>query len=167
MTTLALARYRRSAGVQRVAWALLLVAVVTALVIGWHRPAGSPRAQRIAAIEASVKCPSCEDLSVAQSTAPTAVAVRHDIVARVDRGQSTAQIEQYLVSRYGTSILLRPPASGAAGLVWELPLLAGAVGVGALGLVFWRRRRVAAVAVAADDDDLVRRALVGPAEGDR
>ena len=164
MTALVLARYRRSARVQRAAWIILLVVVAAALVAGWHRPAGSLRSQRIAAIESSVKCPSCEDLSVAQSTAPTAIAVRAAIVARVDRGQSTAQIEEFLVSRYGTGILLQPSTSGATGLVWELPLVAAAAGIGALGVVFWRRRRIGGLVVAAEDDDLVRRALAGETE---
>jgi cytochrome c-type biogenesis protein CcmH len=152
---------RRSATVQRVAWAVLGVVVVVAMVVGWQRASLPPRAARIAAIEADVKCPSCEDLSVAVSTAPTAKAVRQVIVQRVDAGASTASIEQYLIGRYGPSILLRPPTSGLSGLVWEVPLAVAAVAVVALGTVFWRRRSVAAVAVDDRDDELVRRALQG------
>lgn len=166
-----LSRLRRSPRAQRAAWALLAVVVAATLAVGAHRPSLAPRAARIAAIEADVKCPSCEDLSVAVSTAPTAIAVRHAIVQRVDAGETTAEVEQYLVGRYGPSILLRPPTSGGTGLVWELPLAAAAAGVAGLGVVFWRRRRVAAVALAAEDDELVRRALdagaaAGPAAGD-
>jgi len=156
--------YRRSARAQRTAWALLAVVVVVAFAVGWRRASVPPRAARIAAIEADVKCPSCEDLSVAVSTAPTAVAVRSLIVRQVDAGASTAAIEQYLVSRYGPSILLRPPTTGASGLVWELPLAAGAVAIAALAVVFWRRRTVAPVEVSDLDADLVRRAL-GEASG--
>jgi cytochrome c-type biogenesis protein CcmH len=163
VTAVRLRAYRRSASVQRLAWLVLGVVVATALAIGWSRATLPPRAARIAAIEADVKCPSCEDLSVAVSTAPTAVAVRSVIVHRVDAGQSTAAIEQYLVSRYGPSILLRPPTTGGTGLVWEIPLAVGALSIFALAGVFWRRRSIGTVAVSESDLDLVRRALEEPA----
>lgn len=155
----AVGRARRSPTAQRAAWAALLVVVVGSLVVGWHRPSLPPRAARIAAIEADVKCPSCEDLSVATSTAPTAIAVRQVVVRMVDAGDSTPAVEQFLESRYGPTILLRPPTSGGTGLVWELPLVAAAAAVAGLATVFWRRRHLAAVAVPDEDDDLVRRAL--------
>ena len=150
---------RRSARNQRVAWVVLAVAVAVALVVGAHRPTPPRRSAEIAAIEADTKCPSCEDLSVATSTAPTAIAARAAIVKRIDAGQSPKQVEDYLVSRYGQGILLRPPTSGLTGLVWELPLLAAGLAAVALGVFFWRRRRVTAVAVSEEDDELVRRLL--------
>lgn len=152
-------RLRRSARAQRVAWVVLAVAVAAALVVGAHRPTPPRRAAEIAAIEANTKCPSCEDLSVATSTAPTAIAARAAIVKRVDAGQSPTQVEKYLISRYGQGILLRPPTSGLSGLVWELPLVAAGLGVVALGVFFWRRRRVRGVTVSEEDDELVRRLL--------
>lgn len=166
-------RLRRSARGQRVAWVVLAVAVAAALVVGAHRPTPPRRAAEIAAIEANIKCPSCEDLSVATSTAPTAIALRAAIVKRIDAGQSPKQVEQYVISRYGQGILLRPPTSGLSGLVWELPLAGAGLGVVALGIFFWRRRRVTAVNVSEEDDDLVRRVLeaesrsVRPRDADR
>ena len=58
-------------------WTLLGVVLVAALVVGSGALSSSPptAAQRAAAIEAVVRCPTCEDLSVAQSTAPTAAAI--------------------------------------------------------------------------------------------
>jgi len=149
----------RTPAVERAAWVVLAVAVALALLVGWHRPTGSRRAQEIATLERDIKCPSCDDLSVAVSTAPTAIAVRHTIVRRIDAGQSPAQVEQYLVSRYGTAILLEPPTSGPTVVVWVLPGLAGVVAAGALAGFLWRRGRQRAVAVPEDDEALVRAAL--------
>ncbi|HEX3979748.1 MAG TPA: cytochrome c-type biogenesis protein CcmH, partial [Acidimicrobiales bacterium] len=125
-------------------WTILGVVLVVALVLGGVLHSSSPGpAQRAAAIESVVRCPSCEDLSVAQSTAPTAVAVRAAVTELIAEGRTDQQIRDYLVDRYGASIELDPPASGWSLLVWLLPLLAGLVGVTALAVVFVRRRRLA------------------------
>ncbi|HZU79717.1 MAG TPA: cytochrome c-type biogenesis protein CcmH [Acidimicrobiales bacterium] len=145
-----------------VAWALLVVVLAGALVIGSRHPAppASP-SQRAAAIDAVLRCPSCEGISVAQSSASTAVAIRQLVRERVAQGQSTQQIEDFLVSRYGESILLEPPAGGGIGLVWIVPAAAIVVALGALGTVFWRRRRVPVQVVADEDRRLVAEALSG------
>ncbi len=74
-------------------------------------------------------------------------------------GQTDAQIDSFLVSRYGPGILLRPPVHGWTAWVWLAPpaVLAGAV-VG-LVAVLWRRRSRAPAPVSADDRALVQRAL--------
>ena len=98
-------------------------------------------AQRAAGIEANVRCPSCTDLSVAQSNATTAIAVRHQIETMVAGGSSTADIDQTLVSEYGQTILLVPPDAGGLAVIWIIPLVLGAVTVLAVGVLFWRRSR--------------------------
>ena len=98
------------------------------------------RAQRAAAIDARVRCPSCDGISVADSSASTAVAIRQAVAPRATPGQSDGQIDAFLVSRYGPGILLRPPAHGATAWVWVLPPVAVAVAAVAVGTVFWRRR---------------------------
>ncbi|MHB8681263.1 MAG: cytochrome c-type biogenesis protein, partial [Acidimicrobiales bacterium] len=106
-------------------WILLAIVLAAALTVGSFKP-GPVRsaAQRVAAIDAAVRCPSCEGVSVAQSSAPAALAIRTAVTARVAAGQSDAEIEAFLVGRYGEGILLRPPAGGGIGLVWVLPVLA-------------------------------------------
>ncbi len=98
-------------------------------------------AQRAAAIETAVKCPSCPDLSVAQSEATTSLAVRHEIVQMVDQGRSTTQIEQALVDQYGQTILLVPPASGGIAVIWLLPIVLAVGALVAMGVFFVRRGR--------------------------
>jgi cytochrome c-type biogenesis protein CcmH/NrfF len=97
--------------------------------------------QKAAAIEAGVRCPSCTDLSVAQSNATTAIAVRHQIEQLVDQGRSAAEIDQVLVSEYGQTILLVPPDAGGVPVIWLVPLVLGVGALGAVGVLFWRRSR--------------------------
>ncbi len=104
---------------------------------------GSPTAaQRAAAIESVVRCPSCEDLSVATSSAPTAAAVRATVRQLVGEGRTDRQVEQYLEARYGSTIVLDPPASGWSLLVWVLPVAGGVLAATALTAVLVRRRRL-------------------------
>lgn len=127
-------------------WAKVLLPLVVlglALAIGSGAFDSSPETvgQRAAAIEANVRCPSCTDLSVAQSNATTAIAVRNQISSMVAAGSSTADIDQTLVSEYGQSILLTPPDSGAVPLIWIIPLVLGLGTVSVVGVFFWRRSR--------------------------
>ena len=123
-------------------WTLLGVVLVAALVVGSGVLDSSPptATQRAHDIESVIRCPSCEDLSVADSTAQTAVTVRATVRELVAEGRTDQQIEDYLVARYGSSIVLDPPASGWTLLVWLLPVAGGLVAVTALVAVLVRRR---------------------------
>ncbi len=123
--------------------ALPLVVLFVALVIGSGALSSSPptNGQRVAALEAGVRCPSCTDLSVSQSNATTAIAVRHQIESMVAAGRSDAAIDQTLVSEYGQTVLLVPPDAGGVPLIWIIPSVLGAGALGAVGVLFWRRSR--------------------------
>jgi len=122
---------------------VLLVVLGVALAIGSGLGSGGhpTNAQRAAALDSQIRCPSCDDLSVAQSSASSAIAVRHQVQQMVAEGRTDQQIEDTLVAQYGGTILLRPPTSGLTSLVWILPAVAGALAVGALIVLFWRRSR--------------------------
>jgi len=139
-------------------WTLLGVVLVVALLVGSGVFSSSPptNAQRAAAIESVIRCPSCEDLSVADSSAPTAATVRTTVRQLVDHGLSDSQIEDYLVARYGSAIVLDPPASGWSVLVWVLPLVGGAAAVAVLVVVLVRRRRRSGASL---DDDVLAGAV--------
>ena len=102
-------------------WCLALVAVAALSLAGAPTTGGAQA--RIDHLETLVKCPACEDLSVAQSNATSAIAVRHEIAQRVRAGESDNQILTALESVYGTSILLSPPTSGVGTLLWVVPIL--------------------------------------------
>jgi cytochrome c-type biogenesis protein CcmH/NrfF len=119
------------------------VVLVIALAIGSGVLSGKPQtaAQRADAIEAVVRCPSCIDVSVAQSEESTALAVRHEIQRQVAQGRSTAQIEQTLVAQYGQTILLEPPDAAGLPIIWIVTIALGVGALGVIGVLFWRRSR--------------------------
>ena len=125
----------------RVALPLAVLAVALVIGSGALDSAHPTTGQRAAAIEAGVRCPSCTDLSVAQSNATTAIAVRHQIEGMVSAGRSTADIDQALVSEYGQTILLVPPDAGGVPVIWIIPIALGAAALAGVGVVFWRRSR--------------------------
>ena len=144
-------------------WTWLLMAVVlgVALFVGVTEDR-APRTEsdRVNAIAAEVRCPTCESLSAAESDAAAAQAVRDEIRTRLRDGQDEPQILAFLASRYGDDILLRPEAGGVAGLVWVLPVAAVLLALGGLAWTLRRSRRQPAVAEPSSADrDLVADAL--------
>jgi cytochrome c-type biogenesis protein CcmH len=148
-------------------WAALVVVVAVALLVGTRSGGHPTQAQQVAAIASEVRCPACEGQSAELSDAPAAAAVRTFIQAQVQAGQSKGEIEQQLEDRYGSDILLRPPASGVAGLVWVLPVVAFVVALAALTMAFRRWRRTLETEVSDADRARVADALgAGDAGGE-
>ena len=112
---------------------VLAVALVTA-------PSAPTSQTRIDHLERLVRCPACEDLSVAVSNATSAIAVRNEIVRDVHHGESDNRILTSLEDAYGPSILLSPPTSGLGIVLWVVPV-GGLVLVVVIGLRLARRRR--------------------------
>ena len=118
-------------------WCVALVAVLALVLV--TQGSMSSQQSRIAHLESLVKCPACDDISVAQSSATSAIAVRNEIVRRVKAGASDNAILTSLESRYGTSILLSPSTSGIGVLLWAVPVaVIGAAVIAGLRLA--RRR---------------------------
>jgi cytochrome c-type biogenesis protein CcmH len=127
-------------------WLALLFVLGGALAIaagsassGRATPAAADAA-RVARITAEIRCPTCRGLSAAESDAETAVAIKAEVANQVHQGRSDGDILAYMRDRYGTDILLRPPASGFAGLVWALPVIGFVVAAAGLAFAFRRWR---------------------------
>ena len=126
----------------RPAWVIVAVIAVLALGFGSVHPAQPSSSARIAHLDSVIKCPSCVDLSIAQSDAPIAVGLRAEVAAWVHEGLSDARIEELVVARFGEQALLVPSGSGADVLLWAVPVVAiGGAGV-LLAVYLWRRRRL-------------------------
>jgi cytochrome c-type biogenesis protein CcmH/NrfF len=124
-------------------WPALGAVLVAALAVG-ARGDGGPRtdADRVTDLTSSFQCPTCRGQSVRDSNAPVASAIRSDVARRVEEGESDDEIRDAIVQRYGDEVLLNPPSSGVAGLVWVLPVAVLVASLAGLALAF-RRWQVA------------------------
>jgi cytochrome c-type biogenesis protein CcmH len=145
--------------------AVLVLAVAAVSLALASRSAPPTADQRAQQLDAELRCPVCQGLSVADSPSSTARAIATDVARRVAAGQTDAEIRQYYVGRYGPGILLAP--SGTPGVVAEgLPLLLAALATTGVVLALRRGRRRRGRLADAQDEELVARlrALAPPDE---
>lgn len=123
-------------------WVLMALVFVAALAVGTfdERAEASPE-DRMWELAATVKCPTCRSQSAADSDAPASQAIRAEILRRLESGESDDEIRSYFASRYGEQILLTPRSSGAAGVVWILPVVGLVATAAGLTWAFFRWRR--------------------------
>jgi cytochrome c-type biogenesis protein CcmH len=150
---------------RRLAGAAIRLLAALSLAVA-ARPQPPDATERAQLLDAELRCPVCDGLSVADSPSSTARAIADDVARRVAAGQSDEQIEQYYVERYGPGILLAP--SGAPGLL-ALGLPLGLVSLAAAGLVLALRRGRGAPVASPDarDEALVARLRAQAAQEER
>jgi cytochrome c-type biogenesis protein CcmH len=122
---------------------LALVAAATTLTVVGVRgePTAITRAQQVQQIASGLRCPVCRDLSAADSPAPLAAQMRHQVAEQLASGRSPEQIREGFIAAYGDSVLMSPPHTGLGQTAYVLPLLLLAVGlvVATVQLRRWRR----------------------------
>ncbi|OCJ18107.1 cytochrome C [Rhizobium sp. AC44/96] len=94
---------------------------------------------RARAISAELRCMVCQNQSIDDSNAELAKDLRLLVRKRLTDGDSDTQVMDYIVSRYGEFVLLKPRFEMKTMLLWGAPLLLFVVGGIALA-VFARRR---------------------------
>ena len=117
--------------------------LLVALLVGSNvlSPTPQSNAQRATALENTLKCPSCQDLSVAQSSSPSSLAVRVQVERGIAKGMSNEEIVAQLEGQYGNAVLLTPPSGGLSALLWLIPVLLVVGAGGIIVAVFASRRR--------------------------
>jgi cytochrome c-type biogenesis protein CcmH len=138
--------------------ALAVVVAGTIAFVAWPRGGEASPAAHARVLADEFRCPECQGLSAADSSSPTARAMRADIRERIENGESDAEIRQAMVDRFGESILLKPEGGGLGLVVWGLPVVALVVGAAGLVLLLRRWRREPAVTVTDADRTLVEQA---------
>ncbi|MGI8518306.1 MAG: cytochrome c-type biogenesis protein, partial [Acidimicrobiia bacterium] len=107
-------------------WLVLAVlAIAVALVVVTAPPPAEDRAQ---AIGSQVRCPVCQGEAIVDSPSETARNMMDLVRARIDEGLNDQQIIDELLTSYGGSLLLNPPARGATLWLWLAPLVALGIG---------------------------------------
>ena len=85
---------------------------------------------RARAISAQLRCLVCQNQSIDDSEAPLAKDLRTLVREQLTKGQSDAQVLDFVVERYGQFVLLKPQFERETILLWGTPfavlILAGA-----------------------------------------
>lgn len=92
-------------------------------------------------LTAELRCPMCQNETLADSNAPIARDLRHQVFDLMQKGKSDAEIKQYLVDRYSDYVLYDPPVNSATWLLWFGPLLILAAGTVVVVLTIRKRSR--------------------------
>jgi cytochrome c-type biogenesis protein CcmH len=111
------------------------VVVVAAALLA--RDGGEPATieDRAQAISAGLRCPVCQNLSVADSPSRLAGEMRAEVEGQLRAGRTDDEVRAFFVARYGEWVLLEPKSL----LPFVIPIVAVAFGIGAWAFVVRRR----------------------------
>ena len=79
--------------------------------------------QRAHELNKTIMCPVCPGEAIDQSQHVLATQMRTIVLEKISEGWSDDEVEEFFVSRYGPSVLLKPPREGFNLLAWILPPL--------------------------------------------
>lgn len=105
-------------------------------------PAQEKRAQELGK---ELRCLVCQSESIEDSNADLAKDLRIIVREHIAAGETNDQVRDYVVSRYGDYVLLKPPFKASTLVLWAGPFLLFAGGLFAV-VSFYRRRQRAAPA---------------------
>ena len=89
------------------------------------------------ALMETLRCLKCQSQSIADSDAPMAGDMRHQVRTRIASGEEPEAIRAWLVARYGDYVSYAPTVSETTWPLFAVPLLLLAVA----GAILWRRFR--------------------------
>lgn len=112
----------------------VLLAAAAGVGVWRAATADGPRSveARTEQIASTLRCPTCQNLSVADSDSQMARGMRDTIAEQLASGRNAEEIRGYFVDRYGEWVLLSPEREGFGWVVWLLPVAGlGLAGVAA------------------------------------
>tara|TARA_R110001599_G_scaffold42902_2_gene129038 strand:- start:331 stop:981 length:651 start_codon:yes stop_codon:yes gene_type:complete len=107
--------------------------------------------QRFHELVAELRCPKCQNQTLADSNSPIAQDLRGEIYRMLEDGKTDSEIVDFLVDRYGEFVMYRPPVKNTTLILWLTPLLLVLIGIGILWRVH-RRQSISAPPVNAQSD---------------
>lgn len=118
-----------------VAGAAVVIVAAALLAGGGGEPATIE--DRAESISAGLRCPVCQNLSVADSPSRLAGEMRAEVEGQLRAGRTDDEVRGFFVARYGEWVLLEPRSL----VPFLIPIAAVALGIAAWALVVRRRPR--------------------------
>ena len=122
---------------------------------------------RARAISGGLRCLVCQNQSIDDSDAPLARDLRLLVRERIKAGDDDKAVLDFVVSRYGDFVLLKPPFNASTLLLWISPLLILLAGAW-MGLKSMQARRgqVAVSEPLSEQERAKLKDVLGPRSGD-
>src|SRR5579862_8836658 len=114
---------------------------------------------RARAISQELRCVVCQNQSIDDSDATLAHDLRVIVRERLKAGDTDEQVKTYIVHRYGSYVLLKPPFEPATVFLWFGPLLVLIAGGTGSWLYLRRRRRASQDVLTQDEETALARIL--------
>jgi len=95
-------------------------------------PALEAKAQ---ALMETLRCLKCQSQSIADSDAPMAGDMRHQVRSRIAAGEDPEAVRAWLIERYGDYVSYKPEISETTWPLFAIPLVLLAL----VGVILWRR----------------------------
>jgi cytochrome c-type biogenesis protein CcmH/NrfF len=93
-----------------------------------------------AALMQTLRCLKCQSQSIADSDAPMAGDMRHQVRSRIAAGESPEAIRAWLIARYGDYVSYNPTISATTWPLFAIPVLVILIGAGVLLRRLGKRR---------------------------
>ncbi|MBO6719168.1 MAG: cytochrome c-type biogenesis protein CcmH [Rhizobiaceae bacterium] len=145
-------------------------ALVTALLLAFASPASAVQPdevlddpaleERARELSAELRCMVCQNQSIDDSDAELARDLRVLVRERLLAGDTDREVLDFVVSRYGEFVLLRPRFNARNALLWGAPLLLLTIGVVSIAMLS-RRRTVARAAPLSNDEKQRLKGILG------
>jgi cytochrome c-type biogenesis protein CcmH len=102
--------------------------------------AAKPVTQReLDAVTQDLRCLTCPNETIADSTSPMALDVKRYIVERLEQGETKQEIVDTLTARYGEALRYKPVMNRHTYILWSIPAVCVLLGGFALTRVFAKR----------------------------
>lgn len=95
---------------------------------------------KASALMHKLRCLKCQSQSIADSDAPMAGDMRHQVRARILAGESPDQIRRWLIARYGDYVSYEPEVSSTTWPLFAIPVLVILIVAGVLLRRLGKRR---------------------------
>lgn len=109
-------------------WAVFLVFCFSTIVVQAGidaKPFDNPAKEKLySQLVSDLRCLVCQNQNLADSNAELAVDLRRQVHEMVTRGDTSAQVSDYMVARYGDFVLYKPPVNSRTIVLWLGPLVA-------------------------------------------
>lgn len=150
----------------RVLWTLtlLLVTLTASATTATYPFESEAERDRFREVTSELRCPKCQNQSIADSNAPIASDMREQVHQMVVAGRPNDAIMEAMVSRFGEFVRYRPQVEPRTWLLWFTPLIAVGVGLIVIGSLLIRSsRRTPESSVLTEDDRRRAEALLDEA----